>query len=73
MLVGNATYNRWYYPTFSFYGQVREDATGITLNSSVATITMVNNPIQLSFEGSEVFKPGFPLTVKVFFLTLKLY
>ncbi|XP_065672425.1 pregnancy zone protein isoform X2 [Hydra vulgaris] len=62
-LVRNRT--QWYYPTISFSAQVKEDATGISLNSSVETVSVVNNPIKLSFEGSNIFKPGFPLTVKL--------
>ncbi|XP_047140666.1 murinoglobulin-1 isoform X2 [Hydra vulgaris] len=56
---------RWYYQTISFNAQVKEDATGISLNSSVETVSVENNPIKLLFEGSDVFKPGFPLTVKL--------
>ncbi|XP_047140669.1 alpha-1-macroglobulin isoform X3 [Hydra vulgaris] len=56
---------QWYYPTISFNAQVKEEATGISLNSSVETVSVVNNPIKLTFEGSDVFKPGFPITVKL--------
>lgn len=48
-----------------FQASVKEKASGIYMNAAESSKTLLTKDVDLSIESPEVFKPGFPLSVKV--------
>ncbi|XP_057300499.1 alpha-2-macroglobulin-like protein 1 isoform X4 [Hydractinia symbiolongicarpus] len=56
----------YYNYQYVFDAKVKEKATEVTLNSTQITKQVHTKEVELSFQATKVFKPGFPFTVKLF-------